>query len=87
MRGWEYCLINCTRMPGRQEGDHRVVCQVVRPGSLVEAEYREGAGSPLEAMAQALDALGREGWELVSYDTSSNRGILKRPRSESGGKT
>jgi hypothetical protein len=84
---WEYCLINCTRMPGHRDHEHRIVCQVVVPGSITEVEYCESEGSPLEAIARALNDLGRQGWELVGYDTSTNRGVFKRPRAESGGET
>ena len=82
--GWEYCLINCTRMPGQDEGEHRVVCQLVTAGSLAEVEYRETEGSPLVAVARALNELGCDGWELVSYDTSTNRGVFKRPQDKLG---
>ncbi len=84
---WEYCLVNCTRMPGRGDAEHLVVCQLVRAESMQEIEFREGERSPLTAIAQALNRLGRDGWELVSYDTSTNRGVLKRPRPELGGQT
>ena len=84
---WEYCLINCTRMPGHDEGEHRVVCQLVCADSLVQVEYAESEGSPLVAVARALNELGYDGWELVSYDMSTNRGVLKRPQEELGEET
>ncbi len=87
MGRWEYCLINCTRMPGQDEDEHRVVCQLVSADSLAEVEYRESEGSPLVAITRALNELGYKGWELVSYDTSTNRGVLKRPQDEVGEET
>ena len=86
---WEYCLINCTRLPGPMsgpdDGGYRVVCQVFEPGSAYELELLAGEQSLLEVIGQALNELGKGGWELVAYDTSSNRGVFKRPLAESGG--
>jgi hypothetical protein len=38
----------------------------------------------MAAMGQLLDQLGEEGWELVTFDTSTHRGVLKRLAAESG---
>jgi hypothetical protein len=35
----------------------------------------------LAAIGRLLNELGADGWELVTYDTTTNRGVLKRPQS------
>ena len=38
----------------------------------------------MEAMGQLLNQLGEDGWELVTFDTTTHRGVLKRLAAESG---
>ena len=75
---WEYCILNCTPMSGLDEDGARVAYQVIGPGAARYLEVRTGERSHLVAIGQILNELGREGWELVTYDTSTNRGVLKR---------
>jgi hypothetical protein len=71
-------------MSGLDEDGVRIAYQVIAPGSVTELVIRSGEPSPLAAIGQLLNELGRDGWELVAYDTSTNRGVFKRPMSVSG---
>lgn len=82
---WEYCLLACTPMSGLDEEGIRIAYQLIAPGSARELEIRSGEPSPLAAIGRLLNELGRDGWELVAYDTSTNRGVFKRPTLQSGG--
>jgi hypothetical protein len=74
---WEYRLVTCTPLSGLDEGGVRLRCQVIAPGGVRELDLPVER-SPLSGIARLLNDLGREGWELVAYDTSTNRGVLKR---------
>jgi hypothetical protein len=78
-REWEYCLLTCTPMSGLDDDGVRVAYQVIAPDRVTDLEIRTGERSPLVAIGRLLNELGREGWELVAYDTSTNRGVFKRP--------
>ena len=86
MRGqrWEYCLLSCTPMSGLDDDGYRVLCHVTKGGRTREVEVRTSDRSPTEAMGQLLNQLGEDGWELVTFDTSTHRGVLKRLVAESG---
>jgi hypothetical protein len=81
---WEYCLLTCTPMSGLDEAGVRIAYQIVGPDAVQELEIRSGEPSPLVAIGRLLNELGREGWELVAYDTSTNRGVFKRRVLEPG---
>ena len=76
---WEYCLLTCTPIAGFDEEGYRVVYQLVSPDEVRDLETRTSAHSSLVAIGSLLNELGWEGWELVAYDTSTNRGVFKRP--------
>ena len=71
-------------MSGLDDDGYRVLCHVTEAGRTREVEVRTGDRSPMEAMGQLLNQLGKEGWELVTFDTSTHRGVLKRLAAESG---
>ncbi len=85
MQTWEYCLLTCTPMSGLDEDGVRLAYQVIRPEGAKDLEIRSGERSPLVAIGRLLNELGQEGWELVTYDTSTNRGVFKRPVLTPGG--
>jgi hypothetical protein len=84
MQQWEYCLLTCTPMSGLDEDGVRIAYQVIVPGGVRQLEIRSGEPSPLVAIGRLLNELGKEGWELVAYDTSTNRGVFKRRVLQSG---
>lgn len=75
---WEYCLVICTPLSGLDHEGVRLRCQVIGPSAVREVETQVREGSPLAGVAWLLNDLGRQGWELIAYDTSTNRGVLKR---------
>jgi hypothetical protein len=77
---WEYCLLTCTPMTGLDEDGVRIVYQLVAPDQVSHLEVHSDSPSPLAAIGRLLNELGGEGWELVAYDTSTNRGVFKRPK-------
>jgi hypothetical protein len=77
---WEYCLLTCTPMSGLDDGGSRVAYQVIAPNQAAELQIRTTERSPLAAIGRLLNELGQEGWELVAYDTTTNRGVFKRPK-------
>ena len=81
---WEYCLLSCTPMSGLEDDGYRVLCHVIVGGATRDVEVRTSERSPMAAMGQLLNQLGEEGWELVTFDTSTHRGVLKRLTAESG---
>ena len=78
---WEYCLLSCTPMSGLDDEGIRLSGQLACPGGTEQLEFHSPAPSPLAAVGQLLNELGADGWELVNFDTTTNRGVFKRPRS------
>jgi hypothetical protein len=67
-------------MSGLDDKGIRVSYQLVSPNRTKRLEIRSEDPSPLTAIGQLLNGLGDDGWELVSYDTTTHRGVLKRPK-------
>ena len=84
MQQWEYCLLTCTPMSGLDEDGVRIAYQVIVPDGVQQLKVRSSEPSPLVAIGRLLNELGKEGWELVAYDTSTNRGVFKRRVLQSG---
>lgn len=80
MSRWEYCLITCTPMSGLDEAGIRLSYQLVTPDGARHLEIHSDDPSPLAAIGRLLNKLGADGWELVAYDTTTNRGVFKRPK-------
>jgi hypothetical protein len=78
MQQWQYCLLTCTPMTGVEEGGVRLAYQLVTPDQVQRLEITSDDPSPLAAIGRLLNELGQEGWELVAYDTTTNRGVFKR---------
>lgn len=85
LQQWEYCLLACTPMTGLDEEGVRIIYQVTAPDLAGEFELRTDKASPQAAIGRLLNELGQDGWELVAYDTATNRGVFKRPVTEPGG--
>jgi hypothetical protein len=66
-------------MTGLDEGGIRIVYQLVSPDEVKDSEVRTDEPSPLAAIGRLLNELGQDGWELIAYDTTTNRGVFKRP--------
>jgi len=81
MDRWQYCLMTCTPMSGLDDAGVRLSYQLVTPDGARYLEMHSDDESPLAAIGRLLNTLGAEGWELVSYDTTTNRGVFKRPSS------
>ena len=79
MLTWEYCLIICTPMSGLDDSGIRLSYQLVTAEDAVHREFHSDDPSPLAAIGRLLNKLGADGWELVTYDTTTNRGVFKRP--------
>jgi hypothetical protein len=77
---WEYCLLTCTPLTGLDSEGIRVSYQLAGPNATEHSDLHCDNPSPLAAITELLNSLGNEGWELVSYDTTTNRGIFKRPK-------
>ncbi len=80
MRQWEYCLLTCTPMSGLDDTGIRLTYRLVTPDQVRHLEIQSDDPSPLAAIGRLLNELGGEGWELVAYDTATNRGVFKRPK-------
>jgi hypothetical protein len=52
---------------------------LVTPEDAMHLEIHSDDPSPLAAIGRLLNKLGADGWELVTYDTTTNRGVFKRP--------
>ena len=76
---WEYCLLTCTPMSGVDEAGIRLVGQLAASEGVREFEIYSEDPSPLGAIGQLLNEMGEKGWELIAYDTTTNRGVFKRP--------
>jgi hypothetical protein len=81
MKTWEYCLLTCTPMTGLDTEGVRLSYQLVTPDRVRRLELHSDDPSPLAAIGRLLNELGTDGWELVTYDTTTNRGVFKRPGS------
>lgn len=79
---WEYCLLACTPMSGLDEQGIRVAYQLVGPDRVGQLEVRSDDASPLVIIGRLLNELGGDGWELVAFDMTTNRGVFKRPKSD-----
>jgi hypothetical protein len=77
---WEYCLLASTPLSGLDDDGIRVSYQLSGPSGTERVVLQSDNPSPLGAVAELLNRLGDEGWELVAYDTTTNRGIFKRPK-------
>jgi hypothetical protein len=80
VKQWEYCLVTCTPMSGLDEAGIRLSCQLVTPEQVQRLEMYHDDPLPLAAIGRLLNELGAEGWELVAYDTTTHRGVFKRPK-------
>lgn len=78
MPRWEYCLLSCTPLTGLDEIGIRLSYQLATPEGVRHAQMDSGDPSPLVAIGRLLNELGREGWELVAFDTTTHRGVFKR---------
>jgi hypothetical protein len=67
-------------MSGLDDEGIRVTYQLVEPEQARQLEMHSNEASPLAAIGRLLNELGREGWELVAFDTTTNRGVFKRPK-------
>jgi hypothetical protein len=67
-------------MSGLDDTGIRVSYLLVTPGQACRREVHSDDPSPLAALGQLLNDLGAEGWELVTYEPTSNRGVFKRPK-------
>jgi hypothetical protein len=76
---WEYCFLTCTPMSGLERQGVRLTYQLAAPEKVQRLEIVSDDPSPVVAISRLLNDLGREGWELLTYDTTTNRGVLKRP--------
>jgi hypothetical protein len=78
MARWEYCLLSCTPMTGLDEAGIRLSYQLATPQEVRHGQLDSEDPSPLAAIGQLLNELGREGWELVAFDSTTHRGVFKR---------
>ena len=76
---WEYCLLSCTPMTGLDEEGIRLSYQLAMPGEVRQGQVESAEPTPMAAVGRLLNELGTEGWELVAFDTTTNRGVFKRP--------
>jgi hypothetical protein len=67
-------------MSGLDDDGIRVSYRLSGPSGTEHVVLQSDSPSPLGAVAELLNRLGDEGWELVAYDTTTNRGIFKRPK-------
>jgi len=75
---WEYCLLTCTPMTGLDKDRVRLAYQLVTSNHTLQDELHSDDALPLAAILRLLNRLGADGWELVTYDTTTNRGVFKR---------
>jgi hypothetical protein len=67
-------------MSGLDEGRIRITYQLVLPDQVKRLQILSDDPSPSVVIGRLLNELGEEGWELVTYDTTANRGVFKRSR-------
>ena len=77
---WEYCVLTCTPMSGLDESRVRITYQLVLPDQVKRLQILSDDPSPSVTIGRLLNELGVEGWELVTYDMTTNRGVFKRSR-------
>jgi hypothetical protein len=75
---WEYGVLSCAPMTGLDDVGVRLSYQLATADQVRHQEIRSDDPSPVAAIARLLNDLGAEGWELVAYDTTTNRGVFKR---------
>ena len=80
MAQWEYCLLSCTPISGLDDAGIYLTYQLITPDQVSNSELHSDDRSPLAAIGRLLNELGARGWELVAYDTTTNRGVFKRPK-------
>jgi hypothetical protein len=68
-------------MTGLDKEGVRLSYQLVAPDQVQRLELHSDDPSPLAAIGRLLNELGADGWELVTFDTTTNRGVFKRPKS------
>jgi hypothetical protein len=78
MPRWEYCLLSCTPMTGLDEVGIRLSYHLALPDEVKHGQLDSKDPSPLAAIGRLLNELGREGWELVAFDSTTHRGVFKR---------
>jgi hypothetical protein len=66
-------------MSGVDEVGVRLVGQLAGPDGVQELEVQSEEPSPLAAVGRLLNELGEQSWELIAFDTTTNRGVFKRP--------
>jgi hypothetical protein len=81
---WEYCLLTCTPLTGLDEAGIRLTYQLATPEGTSQRDLHSEDAAPLAAIGRLLNELGAEGWELVAYNTTTNRGVFKRPSHPQG---
>ena len=79
MKEWEYCMMTCTPMSGLDDAGIRLSYNLIAPDGAQHLEILSDDPSPLVAIGRLLNKLGADGWELVNYDMTTNRGVFKRP--------
>jgi hypothetical protein len=82
MPRWEYCVLTCTPMTGLDDAGLRLSYQLAMADQVQHREVRSDDPLPVAVIGRLLNELGAEGWELVTYDTTTNRGVFKRLRPE-----
>jgi hypothetical protein len=69
-------------MTGLDDAGIRLSYQLASADQVQHLEIHSDDPSPIAAIGRLLNELGAEGWELVTYDTTTNRGVFKRLRPE-----
>ena len=77
---WEYCFLMCTPMTGIVDGGAKVSYQLISGAEVKRASITADDSSPLAVIGQLFEELGQAGWELVTYDSTTNKAVFKRPR-------
>jgi hypothetical protein len=72
--------VTCTPITGLDETGVRLSYQLATPDQVRHLEIHDDDPLPLAAIGRLLNELGAEGWELVAYDTTTHRGVFKRPK-------
>jgi hypothetical protein len=67
-------------MTGLDDEGVRCAYQIIGPEGSTASELYVKESLPLVAIERLLNMLGADGWELVAYDTTTNRGVFKREK-------